>query len=292
MSQKILLVNANKSFEQAFLAAAGKLELEVRSVSAHAGLMFVVDEKGVRLVYEGQPLLLAEYAYALIRLRGKQPLATAMLALCLEQAGIPFLDRSNRETALSDDKLVQMLRFGQAGLPIPKTIMFSRESYAQNREAIVAEFSFPCVLKQDGSKGESVWKIASLAELETRMSGITKDMMMVQKLIPNQEDIRALVFKGELIGAIARRSVDGFYNNVSRGAVTAPASLSAEELALAGRACAAADLDFGGVDFIRTPDGIVFLEVNKSPQLNGFQAETGIDVAAVLAGKISATISG
>lgn len=292
MSQKILLVNANKSFEQAFLAAAGKLELEVRSVSAHAGLMFVVDEKGVRLVYEGQPLLLAEYAYALIRLRGKQPLATAMLALCLEQAGIPFLDRSNRETALSDDKLVQMLRFGQAGLPIPKTIMFSRESYAQNREAIVAEFSFPCVLKQDGSKGESVWKIASLAELETRMSGITKDMMMVQELIPNQEDIRALVFKGELIGAIARRSVDGFYNNVSRGAVTAPASLSAEELALAGRACAAADLDFGGVDFIRTPDGIVFLEVNKSPQLNGFQAETGIDVAAVLAGKISATISG
>lgn len=287
MKNQILLVNANEAFEEAFLAACGKYDLVGRSINVHDRMVFIVDGDEVRLVYDNEPFSVEGYAYALIRLRGKKPLAAAMFAQYLEHKHIPYMDRANRETALSDDKLVQMLRFGMIGLPIPKTIMFSREAYACNKETILNEIVFPCVLKQDGAKGNSVWKIASVNDLEERMGEMTKDMVMVQEYIPNTEDIRALVFKGELIGAIARRSTDGFYNNVSRGATTGPANLTASELDLAAKACSAVDLDFGGVDFIRTPTGIVFLEVNKSPQLNGFQAETGIDVASVLLEKIS-----
>ena len=287
MKSKILLTNANKTFEKSFLAACAKSDIVGHSINVHDRMVFVVDNGETRLIYDDEPLAVEEYGYALIRLRGKKPLATAMFALYLEHKHVPYMDRANREPALSDNKLVQMLRLGIVGLPVPKTLMFSHVSYEHNKKSILAEFTFPCVLKQDGARGESVWKIASVEELEKQMNEMTKDLMMIQEFVPNTEDIRALIFNGELIGAIARRSTDGFYNNVSRGAITALATLTETELDLAVRACSVVDIDFGGVDFIRTPTGIAILEVNKSPQLNGFQVETGMDVPAVILEKIS-----
>jgi ribosomal protein S6--L-glutamate ligase len=187
-----------------------------------------------------------------------------------------------------------MARFVRAGVPIPKTIIAREEGYRDNREHILAALSFPLVFKLDGSQGNRVHKINSAEELDSAVAMKPKyERFLLQELVPNTFDTRTLVAYGTILGSIKRIGAPGsFLNNVSKGADVEKHELSETETALAIKACAATRIDFGGVDMIKTDTGYVVIEVNKSPQIAGFERVFGKDyvfsrIAAHLTGRPS-----
>ncbi len=276
----VLLVNPNKSFEPAFRKAAEMRDLAVITVDTLRDLLIYVDAKGTQIYIKGAQQDISNFHYTFIRRQTKNPLITSLLATALHNKGVAISDEANLYNAPRDNKLTQMVLLGQVNLHIPKTFISNKEACINQSDLIVEKLGLPCVLKEDGARGEAVWKIATKEELLQRLNECSKEEILVQEFIPNTEDFRVIVFKGVCLGAIERRSVDGFYNNVSRGGTVSVSDITDEEREFSAKACDILGLDFGGVDFIRQNGEVIFLEVNKAPQLTGFEKATGMDVAA------------
>ncbi|MCI5108731.1 MAG: hypothetical protein MRY49_02690 [Candidatus Pacebacteria bacterium] len=285
--KKILLINGGvKKFAEEFLASCKKNNLECARIRTHFNSVLLLDNSKIKYVHLGEEIDLKSFKYAFIRVRGRYSHFTSLLGYILKAYNITFNDVSNLDHTMGDEKITQMVRFALSGIPIPKTLIFSLDSFPKNRDFILENTSFPCVLKTNGSKGRDVWKINDAAELEEKMSSIEQELVMVQELVPNSYDIRALFFYGELLGAVERSSTDGFYNNAAKGGKLKETKLSKEEINLSKKACEVLDLDFGGVDFVRTEKGILFFEVNKGPQIYGLESATGLDIPDLVVQKI------
>ncbi len=164
-------------------------------------------------------------------------------------------------------------------LPIPESIITTSFSYEKNRDYICKTFDFPVVLKFNGDRGAEVWKIDSVEELDKRLllskeekqSAIKSETIptaIIQEYIENTHDFRVTMYKHEVLGIIKRISQDGFYNNWSLGAKFEIATITDSETELCRRAADACGIDMAGADFVRTDNGPLFFEVNKSPQMS------------------------
>lgn len=287
MSTKILFVNGgSKLFGELFRTAASDHNVVCDSIRAHHNSYVHVGSHGVDYYHLGNKLDLESYDFVFFRVRSKYPHMVSLLAYLLESRGIPFNDSGNLEYTYTTEKVTQMVKFAENGIPIPESVIASKYSYRKNADHIQQLISYPCVMKTRGSQGEAVWKINSLEELEERIAETPDELFLIQEMIPNDGDIRALFFNDEPLGGILRTSRDGFYNNVSKGGAVTATDLSAEEIELSQKAMAVLDIDFAGVDFIRTDTGIVFLEINLGPQTYGFMEATGMDVPRELVRRI------
>lgn len=282
----MLFVNGgSKKFGNDFRASCAARSIPVTSIrTVHTA--FRVYDNAVQVFVKGVPLDVSVYTDAFLRVRGTTPHTASLLVKLLESYGIPVNDPVLREHTDATEKLVQMLLLPRAGVPVPNTWIFSKRSFAANRNAILADVAYPCVLKTSGSQGRAVWKIDDESALIARMNACDGKLMLLQTFVPNTFDIRALCMYGDCIGAIARSSNDGFYNNISHGGSATAITLTDEERTLALRACRAVHVDFGGVDIVRTPHGPMIFEVNCGPQVYGFEGATGICVAEALVQRI------
>lgn len=166
-----------------------------------------------------------------------------------------------------------MLLLTLGGIRIPETFIFREESFFSNIEYLRAQLVFPLIYKLDGSKGRNVQLINTFKELETSVaSKHPHRLALVQPFIQNTFDTRTLVFKNTILGAISRTRTEGYLNNIAQGAKPAAFTLSELEQETVIKAAKACRIDFAGVDMIHTPEGPVVLEVNKSPQVGGFEA--------------------
>jgi ribosomal protein S6--L-glutamate ligase len=112
---------------------------------------------------------------------------------------------------------------------------------------------------------------------------------LVQEFIEEARgaDVRCLVVGRKVVAAMQRNAAPGdFRANLHRGGHATPVELSAEEVAIAVRACAAVGLGVAGVDLLRSNRGPLVLEVNSTPGLEGIEGATGIDVAGAIIGHI------
>jgi RimK family alpha-L-glutamate ligase len=270
--KKILFLNGGvKKFGNDFRKACEDLDIECVSARAHHNSFLIAETTGCRYFHLGEEIDFKNINYCFIRVKTKFSHMNSLISNILKSRGTPFNDLGNLEHTKSDEKITQMVRFAEAGIPIPRSVIFSRVSYKKNKEAIQEHISYPCVLKTNGSKGEAVWKIESQEELEKKIKDVKEDLMFTQDFVENDYDIRALIYDNELLGAIERYSNDDFYNNVTKGGSAKPAEITPEELELSKKAMRVLGLNFGGVDFIRTDDGIVFFEINKGPMVYGLE---------------------
>jgi ribosomal protein S6--L-glutamate ligase len=112
---------------------------------------------------------------------------------------------------------------------------------------------------------------------------------LVQEFIEEAKgaDVRCLVVGRKVVAAMQRNAAPGdFRANLHRGGHASAVELSAEEIAIAVRACAAVGLGVAGVDLLRSNRGPLVLEVNSTPGLEGIEGATGIDVAGAIIGHI------
>jgi RimK family alpha-L-glutamate ligase len=291
--KNILFINGGvKEFGNRFRAACDSNNLNCTSVRAHHNSVIIAEQTGCRYFHLNEEVSLTSMKYAFFRVRGMFSHMTSLVAYILKHHKVPFNDLGNLEHTQSDEKLTQMVRFACNRIPIPKSIIFSAKAYKKNEELLEREISFPCVMKTNGSKGENVWLIDSREQMEEKMKLSEHELVMIQDIVDNDYDTRALVFGDKLLGAIRRFSNDGFYNNVAKGGRTEEDSLTKDELKLSIKAMKVLGLNFGGVDFVRTEktkenkEGIVFFEINKGPQVYGLEDAVGVDIPAEIVGEI------
>lgn len=202
-----------------------------------------------------------------------------------EREGIPILNGS-ASLALAHDQLATLQCLSKNGLSIPQTSFCSQPSDQETFHSLAGEEA-KVVKLLNSSQGKGVTYssdskttrslLSTLATLHS--SGIT------QKFYPEAqgEDIRIIILKGEVIGAIKRTSREGeFRANIHQGGSVSTYQPNQEEASLAIQATEALGLSFAGVDLIKTEKGFLILEVNASPGLEGVEQGTEGRVAQYL----------
>jgi ribosomal protein S6--L-glutamate ligase len=144
------------------------------------------------------------------------------------------------------------------------------------------------VLKGSGNNGKGVWLVKDEKELEEKFSSAEllannfTGTVLLQEYVPNQFDIRILVYKDQVLWALKRAATDGFYNNRSRGGDVEQIAISDAEAQVAIKAAKVMEIDLAGVDLVRTTSGYYLWEVNKSAMTDQSMELTGIDVPALI----------
>ena len=109
--------------------------------------------------------------------------------------------------------------------------------------------------------------------------------ILVQEFIKEARgrDIRCLVIGDRVVAAIEREAKEGeFRSNLHRGGTAHPVTISERERNIAINAAATLGLAVAGVDILRASRGPLVMEVNASPGLEGIEACTGLDIAAMM----------
>ena len=276
--KKINLYNSDKRFRKGFFEFCKKSKVEVHNIRLRYSIIHLKNKKEIKFIHQNDEFSVDD-AYNYIRLRGIESHTPALIAMYCKKKRLKMNDPINEHHTKSVNKITQMLMLWLNKLPMPETIITTKYSYNKNKEYILENTNFPCVLKGYGDRGTSVWKIDNAKELNKRMK-LTKSMkrkmvkagkietFIIQQYIQNTHDFRVTMFEHEVLGVIKRISKDGFYNNFSLGADYEVSEITKDEELLSQKACDACGIDLGGVDFVRTDDGIVFFEINKSPQIN------------------------
>jgi len=282
----IILINGGtKQFSQDFLLACENKNINCFKLKA-SNCILSIKNKETKITQDNQIIDTEKYSNAFIRIKGKSPHMTALISRILNHKKINVNDKVNLSSTIkesekhsfNDEKITQMISLSQSNLSVPDTFIFSKKSFELNKETILKNINFPCVFKSSGNKGKAVWKVNNIEEIGNLIYETENELMMIQELLELEYDVRALIFKDIYFGAIKRTSTDGFYTNVSKGGDAELIELTKKEVDLSKKACKAVGIDFGGVDFTRTKNGIKFFEVNKSPQIKGFQSATGINI--------------
>lgn len=199
------------------------------------------------------------------------------LAKKLENGGVPVFN-SSRSIELCDDKAKTYLAL-ESIVAQPETVIapfsFFKTDYSAFVKKAVRRLGLPVVFKERfGSFGEQVY----LCKTEEKvLSHISEKPFLLQKYIEGgNEDIRIEVVGGKCIAAMKRKNENDFRSNITNGGTALAYVPSAEESALAVKACAALGLDFGGVDIL---NGSLVCEVNSNAHIINLMNVTGIDAA-------------
>ncbi len=186
--------------------------------------------------------------------------------------------------ARARDKLRALQLLTQAGVGLPTT------SYAHSTKDINGLIDVvggtPLVVKLlEGTQGVGVVLAETLSAARSVIAAFRQldADILVQRYIKEAKgaDIRAFVVGRKTVAAMERRAAPGeFRANIHQGASAAATKLTPEERKTAIAAARAVGLSVCGVDFLRTPDGPLVLEVNSSPGLEGIEKASGIDVAS------------
>lgn len=186
------------------------------------------------------------------------------------------------------NKIVDGQKIVQAGLPYPKSIYSpSYSGYMKLMSAIDKEIGYPLLLKHKAAgKGASIFKMNDRLDLENKLADMFEEKAgsvrsyYVQEMVDLEADYRVLVIAKKVVGAMQRIPKKGeFRANFSLGGSVKPVELTEEMKDIAGRAAAATDAEFAGVDIIYTKDKKPYLlEVNRTPGFEGFMKAHGIDI--------------
>lgn len=277
MPKKIIVLNAGLRTRKAFTAGLGNTPME--HYKSKEMMIHISKDLSVQFISKNNVIDFKD-SYVFTRLRATDPHLCGILYEHLASIGVPASDPINTSFKMSEEKISQMTRLARARIMIPETIIAREESFMVNKDYILQNIHFPLVYKTDGSQGRSVFKINSLQELEEHISKKKKyELFLLQELIPNTFDSRTLIAYGTVLGSIKRIAQNGsFHNNVAQGARVERYELTQEEKEIALRVCSVNKIDFGGVDIIHTDQGPIVLEVNKSPQIKGFERIHGENI--------------
>ena len=179
----------------------------------------------------------------------------------------------------------RMGKIAQHGVFVRNKIPVVPSKIFYKKENVNLDWNFPIIVKHEMAyQGKSVIKLDNEAKFKKFLEKIDdRDLgkMLWQKCLPNKWDLRIIVIKGKVIGAIKRSAVGKeFRSNFSLGGQVKKWDLSKKDKKIAQKVAKFCGLDYCGVDIMKDSQGNSFvLEVNRQCQFKGFEKATGINVA-------------
>lgn len=270
---------------------AAKEELELQSVARKMGhtsrifradrFQMVYDRKSPWLLYDGKPFPRQDVILTRPSVLDNVDLHVALIAQ-MEMAGMLLFNRYDA-IMRAKNKIKTMQLLDHYGIPIPKTIVVRRQ--LDLPQAVKLLGGFPVIVKQPvGSYGNGVTIVESMRALKSVLLW-DKPMYLLQEFVKYSKgkDLRVFVVNGKVMGSMMRSAKKGeFRSNIELGATGAAAEITEEEVSIALRSVQALDLNYGGVDIMRSKEGPVVLEVNSNPGFKELQRATGVDIAGAL----------
>lgn len=186
----------------------------------------------------------------------------------------------------SRDKLRSMQLLSRKGLGLPKTGFAHAPDDTDGLLNTVG--GAPVVVKLiEGTQGKGVVLAETRKAAESLIEAFRglNAHFLVQEFIKEAggADIRCLVVGDKVVAAMKRQAKDGeFRSNLHRGGSASLVRLTPQERATAIKAAKVMGLNVAGVDLLRSERGPLIMEVNSSPGLEGIEAATGKDVAAMI----------
>ncbi|WP_435334769.1 ATP-grasp domain-containing protein [Haloarchaeobius sp. TZWWS8] len=196
---------------------------------------------------------------------------------------VPWLN--DRDAVLtSRNKAGVLAALGQAGVPVPDSVLVSNQVDESELAATFEQFDGPVVLKPNSTtRGVGVAKVADLDSFlgvtdyldlvhDYRATGDRS--FLIQEYVPDARDYRVMVLDGEYVGSVERRLSDDdraagrWKHNVHRGAEAIPVDLDAEYRRLAERVADVLDISFLGVDLLVTDERVLVNETNARPTID------------------------
>lgn len=276
IEQKIIILNAGTKTRKAFLNGVGDTPYEwyhTKNIILH-----IAPDLISRFIYKNTEIEWFN-SQVFTRLRGTDNQFCGILYDYLLHHNIRASDPINHSYENSAEKISQMQLLALNHITIPETFIFREESYELNQEYIESRLVFPLVFKTDGSQGRNVHFVETIEALRTLVQNKKPHLLaLIQPYIENTFDTRTLVAYGTVLGSIKRSRTTGFLNNIAQGAVPEIYTLTDAENEIALKATMVCGMDIAGVDIIHTENGPVVLEVNKSPQVSGFESAHGFKV--------------
>jgi ribosomal protein S6--L-glutamate ligase len=189
----------------------------------------------------------------------------------------------------SRNKAGVLARLGNAGIPVPETVMLS--SPVEENEILRAadRIGYPVVVKPNSTtRGtgvaraedpDSLLGICDYLDLVHDYRATGDKSFLLQEFLPDARDYRAMVVEGEYAGAVERRlgdpngnagddRGDRWKHNVHRGAEATGVDLEEDRRDLVERVADVLGIDFLGVDLLATDDRVVVTETNARPTID------------------------
>lgn len=211
--------------------------------------------------------------------------SVAQVVRRLKEEGIKVFDNNFLEHRYSIDKVADLLKFGYAKIPVPRTF-YSRnfDDYLKAAQ----EIGYPVVVKSARmGKGSCVFKLEGEEKLRSLISSLLKESKeaknyLMQEFIDYKYDLRCLII-GNNIFTMRRIPKEGeFRANFSLGGSVEIFDLDLEGRELAKKALGCIDMSVGGVDILVTEDNRRFiLEVNHTPGFVGMEKASGVNIGKI-----------
>jgi len=289
---KILVLSRNQNLysTRRIINSAEKLGHEVRVVDYLRCYMNITSKKPT-VIFRGEKL--EKYDAVITRIGASYTFYGAAVARQFEMAGLYTINRSKAITR-SRDKLRSLQILAREGIGLPVTGFANHTADIDGMIDTVE--GIPLVIKLlEGTQGKGV----VLAETKKAASSVLsafrqlKANILVQEFIKEAggKDIRALVIGDEVVGAMERTAPEGdFRANIHLGGDGKEVLLSEEEKDIAVKAAKTLGLGIAGVDLIRSRRGLLVIEVNSSPGLEGIENATRKDIASRMINYIESKI--
>lgn len=184
----------------------------------------------------------------------------------------------------SRDKLHahQILARHQIGMPT--TALASSPKDTTNLVELAG--STPLIVKLlESTQGKGVVLAETKKAAESVISAFSglKAEFLVQQFVKEAagEDIRCLVIGGKVVATMRRKAAEGeFRSNLHQGGIAESVKITKKERETALKAARAMNLNFAGVDLLRSSEGPTVLEINSSPGHERLEKSTKRNVAA------------
>lgn len=215
----------------------------------------------------------------------EEPSIHSVTTTLLVNAGYRIL---NFRPALSmtKNKLSQKAMMAAENIPTPRWAIVR---HPDNIQSAVEQIGFPVVLKVAfGTWGKGVFYAENLKTLRPIADYLAirdRNPVILEEFIAeaNHCDLRAFVVGGKVVASMQRMAKPtDIRANIHAGGTGSPVELTDEEREIAVKSAKLYDLDFAGVDILRSKRGPLVIEVNSNPGLEGISAVTGIDVAGTI----------
>ena len=274
---------------KAISSKASREEIRLKNVAKETGhtarifrsgrCQLVYDGTARRLLYDGKPFPRYDVIITRPSVLRDVDLNISIIKQ-MEMMGIPVFNRYN-PIIKAKNKLKSMQLMDHYNIPIPKTIIIRSSKFLDL--AVEAVGGVPVILKTPfGSYGVGVTLVESKRGLKSVLDWENTNMYMIQEFVKYSrgKDIRVFVVGGKVVGTMMRSARRGeFRSNIELGGKGSPVEITEEEKEISLRAVQALDLEYAGVDILRSKSGPVVLEVNSNPGFKALEVSTGVDIA-------------
>lgn len=166
------------------------------------------------------------------------------------------------------DKLAQQFFFAQNGLPGINTYCATDKEFNRYNLPVVAKIA-------KGSKGIGVYKFETKDEVNGFIEKQEKANrnFLLQDFMPITHDLRVLMVGGKVLGVMKRMPGNDkeWKTNVSLGGLVERFESDAEIVALSKKIAEKMDLEYVGIDLLKSDNKYYIIETNSLAQFAGFE---------------------